>query len=94
MSAVLPIILAFVVGALGWFSVEFIGKPFRTFFDMKRDGLESINQYDNVEIPLDPDDDLLAFGGSFKTMESSPVKKKRFGHLCVEDGHTEKSVSS
>ncbi len=48
-------ITSFVFGAAGaaacWVLLEFVGKPFRKFFDMKRDGLEVLSLYGNVEVP-------------------------------------------
>jgi hypothetical protein len=63
----LPIVFRICRG--GWLVLEFVGKPFRKFFDMKREALESLNNYGNVTVPV-LDDDLY-----LPTTDSS---KKRF----------------
>jgi hypothetical protein len=64
-AAVLGGITSFVFGAVGaaagWLLLKFVGEPFRKFFDMKREGLESLNIYRNLELPtvsLEADDGI------------------------------------
>jgi hypothetical protein len=45
-----------ILGAIGailcWVALEFIGKPFRKSFDLKRDGLEALSLYANVLVDI------------------------------------------
>jgi hypothetical protein len=71
-----------IVGAIGailcWVALEFVGKPFRKFFDLKRDGLEALNLYANVlvdrqEVVLIDDDGLMGWNRP----ETAPEKRLR-----------------
>jgi hypothetical protein len=70
-----------ILGAIGailcWVALEFVGKPFRKFFDLKRDGLESLSLYANVlvdrqEVILIADDGLMG-----QRPETAPEKRLR-----------------
>ena len=50
--------MAFVLGligaVLGWVVLEFVGKPFRAFLDIKRECIEALVLYGNVgPVPID-----------------------------------------
>jgi hypothetical protein len=48
MSAVAAAIWASVAAAVIWALLEFVGKPFRAFFELKKDCLEVLTLYGNV----------------------------------------------
>ncbi len=43
-----PVILGALGALIGWMGLEFVGKPVRAFFDLKRDSLETLTLYANV----------------------------------------------
>jgi hypothetical protein len=43
-----PVVLGALGAVIGWVGLEFVGKPVRTFFDLKRDSLETLTLYANV----------------------------------------------
>jgi hypothetical protein len=47
-SWAMPIILGAFGAIIAWVGLEFIGKPVRAFFDLKRDSLETLTLYANV----------------------------------------------
>lgn len=47
-SWVMPIILGVLGAITAWVELEFAGKPFRAFFELKKDGLEVLILYGNV----------------------------------------------
>ena len=59
------VIISFVSGACGgfvaWLTLDFVQKPFRGFFDLKREGVQILTRYANVparskQVALDEDD--------------------------------------
>jgi hypothetical protein len=65
LSAVAVAIWGGVGAAFGWILLEFVGKPFRAFLDLKRESLETLTLYANVrartkEIRLLNDDGLMS----------------------------------
>src|SRR6266436_2305986 len=43
-----PVILGALGAFIDWMALEFVGKPVRVFFDLKRDSLEKLTLYANV----------------------------------------------
>jgi hypothetical protein len=47
-SWAMPVVLGVFGAVIGWVGLEFVGKPFRAFFDIKKDCLEVLTLYGNV----------------------------------------------
>jgi len=48
MSNFVSVIIGGFAAVCAWFGIEFLGKPFRTFFELKKEGLEVLARYSNV----------------------------------------------
>jgi hypothetical protein len=48
MSAIATVIWGAAGAVIAWVGLEFVGKPFRAFFDLKKDCLEALTLYGNV----------------------------------------------
>ncbi len=72
-----------ILGAIGailcWVALEFVGKPFRKFFDLKRDGLEALNLHANVLVDRQEVVLLMADDGMMgrERPEAAPEKRLR-----------------
>jgi hypothetical protein len=68
-SRAMPVSFGAIGVIIGWIGLEFVGKPFRTFFDLKRGSLETLTLYANVrartkELVLRNDDGVMSWPSS------------------------------
>jgi hypothetical protein len=62
MGMILNVLGALVIGAIGWLTVEFFGRPVRDFFDLRRRVRTQMLRFDAM--PVLPDDDGLFSSGT------------------------------
>jgi hypothetical protein len=80
------LIVSFISGAGGgmiaWFVTDFLRKPFRAFFDLKKESLEVLARYSNVSarpkyVPPWPNDAVGAVGYPTSTPKLPPEEESR-----------------
>ena len=64
MTTVISAAGAILLGAIGWFTLEFVGRPIRQFFDLRREIHQQMMFLANVAIPGENDDDELSGSSS------------------------------
>jgi hypothetical protein len=77
-----PLILGAIGAILCWVALEW-GKPFRKFFDLKRDGLEALSLYANVlidsrrEVVLINDDGVMGWDNRPETAGAKRLREAK-----------------
>src|SRR5271156_841784 len=58
-SARLDAFGALFFGAIGWLALEFLGRPIRDFFDLRRRVRTEMLKFEHVSLPRDRDDNAI-----------------------------------
>jgi hypothetical protein len=76
---------SFAAGVIGWLVLEFVGRPFRNFFDLRGEVIRTLTEFANLKARWKPArDDSGAESGDMEEMDMSQTELLRLTKAAAE----------